>query len=319
MISFVPFMIVLIWLAGRVHADISFLTEGVISIVPSGLKAYVISILEEVNGTARSFVPVSFLLLIWSASKFFHAVTNGLNAVSRVHETRGWFYLRFRSMFFVILFFLFTGAALLISLFGRNIRTALIGLLPGIADLLRFFDKFQSLFGYFGLILLFLFLYKFLPNCYYTFRSQFPGALIVSTVWMFFSYLMSIYYDHNQNFAEIYGSMTSMILAMIWLFLCCYFLMFGALINRVIYEDPEDNVFVNTVDVVKDASERRRLEIERELKAHSVMTDGEEKTEADRAYADLKIPWYDEMRDRLDKEGAAAGDESSQRRNDAAL
>ena len=45
MISFVPFMIVLIWLAGRVHADISFLTEGVISIVPSGLKAYVISIL----------------------------------------------------------------------------------------------------------------------------------------------------------------------------------------------------------------------------------------------------------------------------------
>ena len=270
MISFVPFVMIFVAFASMAHADISLLTDNIISIVPSGLKAYVEAILIEIVEKTYAYVPVSILVLIWSASKVFHALTNGLNVISNVQETRGWLYLRFRSMFFVVLLFVIAGVALLLSIFGNSMRDAIVSVFPAFGDILRFFLSFRVLFGYFGLILMFLYIYKFLPNCHYTFRSQLPGALIVSTVWMFFSYMLSLYYEHNQNFIETYGSMTGMILAMMWLYFCCFFLMVGAELNRVIYEDPDDNFIVNTLETVKDASEKKQQVIEEELNEHSI-------------------------------------------------
>lgn len=297
MISFVPFVMIFFAFASRVHADISNLTESLISIVPSGLKAYVESIINEVTTKSYAYVPLSVIILIWSAAKVFHALTNGLNVISRVQETRGWFFLRFRSMFFVVLLFVFVGIAFFLSLFGNTLRDNIVAVAPVVGDIIRFFGSFGALFGYFGLILLFLFIYKFLPNCRYTFRSQLPGALIVSTVWMFFSYLMSLYYEHNQNFVSTYGSMTSMILAMMWLYFCCYFLMFGAELNRVLYEDPEDNVIVNALDAVKDASEKKQQQIEEELDEHSIwrpIRDDDEPLPIDGQPDDIDIDWDDE-------------------------
>ena len=104
MISFVPFFMIIFYLASNMGANIPELTKGFITILPSGLKAYVESIINEILGKPYAYVPVSVLLLIWSAAKIFHALTNGLNVISEVQETRGWFYLRFRSMFFVLIF-----------------------------------------------------------------------------------------------------------------------------------------------------------------------------------------------------------------------
>ena len=299
MISFVPFLMIFMSFASAFHADIPELTVNFVGVIPSGLKAYVEAVIQEVTTKSYVFVPLSILVLFWSASKVLHALTNGLNVISRVDETRGWFFLRLRSMAFVLLLFLAFGVVVLLSVFGQNIVDWMSGGIPIVRDLVRFFYSFRSLFGYIGLILLFLFIYKFLPNRYYTFRSQFPGALIVSTVWMFFSYLLSLYYQHNRNFNETYGSMTAMILAMIWLYFCCYFLLFGAELNRVIYEDPEDNVIVNTLGAVKDARAKTQEAIREELDAHSIWKPiGSE--EADLPVnqpADIEIPWADEIKE----------------------
>ena len=82
MISFVPFVMLFLFFVHRVNADPTMLTEGIISIVPNGLKSFVASILDEADTRSYAFVPVSFVVLIWSASKMFHAVTLGLNVIS---------------------------------------------------------------------------------------------------------------------------------------------------------------------------------------------------------------------------------------------
>ena len=295
MISFVPFFMIIFYLASNMGANIPELTKGFITILPSGLKAYVGSIINEILGKPYAYVPVSVLLLIWSAAKIFHALTNGLNVISEVQETRGWFYLRFRSMFFVLIFLMFVAFALMISIFGTSIQEWLEISDSVFRDIVWFFYKFRDWFAYFGLILAFLFIYKFLPNCNYTFSSQLPGALIVSTVWIFVSYLLSLYYDHNQNFNDVYGSITSMIMAMIWLYFCAFFLLVGAEINREIYNDPDDNVFVNTIDVVRVAREKKRRIILAELKEHSddAAVEKEETTYLFEPKG-IKINWADE-------------------------
>ena len=295
MISFVPLFMVFLAFAHITGLDVETLTRGLVSIVPAGLKDYVTTITIEVTRRAYAYVPLSALILLWSAAKVFHALTNGLNVISRVRETRGWFFLRFRSMMYVLLLLLFAAIALLLSIFGQSIGESIGASFPAFGEFLGILYSFRSLIGYFGLIFVFLFIYKFLPNCHYTLKSQFPGALIVSTVWMFISYLLTLYYEHNDNFNNIYGSLTGIILAMIWLYFCCYFLLFGAELNRVLYEDPEGNVIVSTVDAFRDERARKRLLIMKELDEHSVWKTVDDDFESAGAQPqDIYIPWEDE-------------------------
>ncbi len=295
MISFVPMLMVFLAFADRSGGDISIITEGIISIVPSGLKDYVRTIISEVTGRTYAYVPLSVIILIWSASKVFHALTNGLNVISRVRETRGWFFLRFRSMMYVLFLVVFVVAALMLSIFGQPIMESIEREVPMLGDFIRYLNSFRTLFAYLGLIALFLFLYIFLPNCHYTVRSQLPGALIVSTVWMFISYLMTLYYEHNENFNNVYGSLTGVILAMIWLYFCCFFLLFGAELNRSLYEDPEGNIIVSSIGVMRDQSVKKRLEIMEELDAHSDWRPVGDDVERESSQpGDIYIPWDDE-------------------------
>ena len=131
----------------------------------------------------------------------------------------------------------------------------------------------------------------------WTIRSQLPGALIVTTVWSFFSYLMDIYYKHSTNFMETYGSLTGIILAMIWLFFCMYFVLIGAELNRIIYEDPDNNFLVSTVEgfemrtAEKDAAINER--IEREVEEARIRAEKAEEIPSAQP-EDIVIPWEDE-------------------------
>ncbi len=269
-ISFIPFFMIFIVFSRRANTDTKAITEALIAVIPSGLKDYVRTIILEANQKTSAYMSVSVLILLWSAAKVIHALTNGLNIISSVEETRGWFFLRFRSMIYVALFLLGVIGLILASIYSQRIQVMIAVHYPLINDILAFIRSFQVLFAYLGLIIVFLFIYKFLPNCHYTFRSQLPGALIVSTVWMFVSYLIGLYYKHNANFIAIYGSLTGLILSMIWLYFCLYFLLIGAELNRILYEDPDGNIFIQSLDVVKDANLRKREQIEQELDEYSV-------------------------------------------------
>lgn len=45
------------------------------------------------------------------------------------------------------------------------------------------------------LFVVFLVLYKVLPNRKATFKSQLPGAFIIATAWLIFSYGFSLYFE----------------------------------------------------------------------------------------------------------------------------
>ena len=73
--------------------------------------------------------------------------------------------------------------------------------------------------------------YALLPFKKHKFREQIPGAVLAATVWTGYSYLFSLYINKFGAFS-MYGSLTAIIILMIWLYMCMYFLFLGDNLNK---------------------------------------------------------------------------------------
>ena len=60
--------------------------------------------------------------------------------------------------------------------------------------------------------------------------------MLSATGWLGFSYLYSFYIDRMANYSATYGSLTAVVLCMIWLYACMYIMFIGAELNVVAAE-----------------------------------------------------------------------------------
>ena len=62
-------------------------------------------------------------------------------------------------------------------------------------------------------------------------KSQMPGAAFASVAWLAISRLVLVYVDIFPNISIMYGSLAGIVIAMLWLYFCMYFLLLGAMVN----------------------------------------------------------------------------------------
>ena len=79
---------------------------------------------------------------------------------------------------------------------------------------------------------LFTAMFMVLPNRRNTFRESLPGALLASLGWLIFSDLYSVYVQHFSGYANVYGSVYAVALAMLWLYFCLCILFYGGALNH---------------------------------------------------------------------------------------
>ena len=82
------------------------------------------------------------------------------------------------------------------------------------------------------LTLFFDIVFKALPNRKLSLKSQLPGACICSVAWYVFSFGLSVYVDYFNGFS-MYGSLTTIVLVMLWVYFCMYIMMLSVEVNVV--------------------------------------------------------------------------------------
>lgn len=80
----------------------------------------------------------------------------------------------------------------------------------------------------FGLLLL---IYTYVPGGRRTLRSQLPGTIFATAGWLIFSRVFSFYIVHFWRLSYIYGSLTAVILVILWLYVIINLLFLGAGLN----------------------------------------------------------------------------------------
>lgn len=235
-ISLIPFVMVFCSLLQYTPVSESTLLKLVSDIMPDYISPVVVPIIDEFYNKSIGIVSLTAVLAIWSAAKGVQYMADGLNVVNNIQETRNWVVLRFWAVVYMIGFILALLAVIVLLVFGNGIQKFLVGYFPILAHATDLIFRLRSIVMLAVLIVMFTVLYKTLPNSKeirdrkLTFKNQLPGAIVCGLAWYVFSFGISIYVDYFNGFS-MYGSLTTIVLVMLWLYFCMYIMMLCGELN----------------------------------------------------------------------------------------
>lgn len=234
----------LMWVLMLVNLVPGFSVEGVAELLADFLpqipeiQTAILGLLQNLSGQSAQFVAsLAVLTTIVSASGGMNALQIGLQRLTPgSHRT---FLNRLLAIGYTFVFELLLLVMLALqgmhSLFTRFADTlplfrhyaAIVAPLQRVASI----GRIVSVPLLFGLLLL---IYTYVPGGRRTPRSQLPGTIFATAGWLVFSRVFSFYILHFWRLSYIYGSLTAVILIILWLYVIINLLFLGAGLNAEI-------------------------------------------------------------------------------------
>lgn len=192
---------------------------------------------SAITGQSIQVMVISFFIASWSFSKAIKSMFKGINRAYNLKETRSFFKLTFLSIVFAILFMFMICFSIGIFIFGKTIMEFLFIFFNLDHFFIYIWNIIRYLFGILVVIFIFTSFLKFSPNKKTTYKEASIGAIISTFLWILVSFIFSFYSDHlARSRIEIYGSITSIIVLMTWIYLSSYTIVIGYIINSTIYK-----------------------------------------------------------------------------------
>mgnify|MGYP004567083201 FL=1 len=241
-LSFIPFIILLITLIQYTNIAPQTLFEAISKIIPSSMNEMVLGIVQEAYSKSLGTVSISIIFTIWVAGRGLFALTKGLQFVYHVdnEEKASYIYLRVKAIIETILFIILIVVGLVLLVFGNSLREIIQEHFGG----LRNYNIWSSILTGIGFILatflIFILLYKYIPKNKVTFKSQIYGALFGAIALNAVSFIFSKYLDIFKGFSITYGSLTTLMLIMMWTYSCFYTVFLGAELNKLINQKEKN-------------------------------------------------------------------------------
>ena len=234
------------------------LNSVIYNFVPSQIAEIIERLIGELYSTSSAVLSITIVVTLWTASRGILGIYRGLNSVFGIEETRNYLFLRLLAMIYTVIFSLMLILLLGLYVFGNQIVAWISSWFPNFM-LNRYtilVVSFRTTIGILILLIFFIIMYNFIPNRRTKFFSQLPGAVFASVGWVVFSYLYSIYIDHMSNMTATYGSLTAVVLCVLWLYACMYMFFIGAEINSI-HSRPEVRAAVNKLLRREEKSDKK--------------------------------------------------------------
>lgn len=232
-IAFFPFIMLLLTLLQFIPAvSKSDLLALLVRIMPNMLDSLVMSIVDDLYiKSPATILSITGLLALWSAARGMMSIERGLNRIYGTIEKRNYVVRRLICAFYTLIFMLICIVSLVLLVFGTSLQNLFIQVFPVIGAVTQHVISFRSLLAMILFFTCFVGLYTILPKKKQRPRQQVPGAVFATICWLLFSYAFSLYFSNFSNFSYMYGSLTAIVLLMLWLYFCICILFIGAEIN----------------------------------------------------------------------------------------
>lgn len=206
------------------------------TVLPPSALGLVQSVIEEVsNSSSSGKLTLGLFLALWFASSGVEALTQTLNRVYELKETRPWWKLRLQALFLTVVLAALIISALAIVLFGGQI-------VDYIANIFGFGEFFRTLWKTLQWVIVLVFvlltfslIYYFSPDV----KKQkwyfvTPGSIIGVALWLLVSFGFRLYLSYFDSYSATYGSIGAVIVLMLWLYFTGAAILIGGEINSEI-------------------------------------------------------------------------------------
>lgn len=197
-----------------------------------GSADFVQELLTDVVEHRGTLGLVGLLGLLWSASKGFGAVTRAVNRAIGAQRPYPFFLSKLRHLLVTlvcsVLVLITLGATAAVEVVVRpdlfeplGLDSPMLSRLQGeVANLLL-------------ALLLFAVIYRITPYVRVSWSQILPGAFLAALLFEALKAAFVVYLDRGTNFEAVYGSLSSIIVLLLWLYLSARVLIFGAEYNIV--------------------------------------------------------------------------------------
>lgn len=240
LINLIPFILLLLALVGTyLYNDQEVLNHirAYIRNVAPALDPKIIGSLMDLIESRQIVGILGFVGLLWFSTWVFASLRIALDIVFRVEKSRG----MLGAIGIDLLMILLAGIFLLVSMILTSVVTFLQGyhgqipvaIGPTIQWILKYLLPF--LFTY----CMFFFIYKIIPNTRVHFASALQTALFISLLWELAKHLFGWYVVHLATYSIFYGSLSTVIIFVLWVYYSSMILVVGAEFAYFLEEDPQ--------------------------------------------------------------------------------
>ncbi len=234
-LSFIPFLIFFLTLIQFTTVDKESIYYWIREVIPASMDENIIGIIDEVYSKSFSTISISVLVALWSASKGFYYLSKGLRQIYGTKKGKIDIIVRIEGILYTVIFIISIIAFLLVMLLGERIHSIFDNKIEALSLVISYILKIRTVLLIIPMFIVFLFIYKFIPRHKLPMRTQVFGAGFSAIAWYVVSWFFSLYINLFEGFSNTYGSLTSIILIMMWVYVAMFIILIGAEINYFMY------------------------------------------------------------------------------------
>lgn len=229
LLALFPFLFLLISLTAWLPLTEADVLNAVSMLFPEATSEVILANIKTL--TAGSSSPAMWffyiILALWSSSMLINSLKVAFMSYYGKSVEKGFLYLRLFSLIMTVI----VAVIIIFSLFASlafNVVTAYMASALHISNVPRAISAAATFcIAVFDLI----FIYRYLPPEKIKFRDTVPGALLASGGFVLSSYLFTLYINNFANFTRLHGALSSVIVLIIWLFICAALILMGGILN----------------------------------------------------------------------------------------
>lgn len=232
-----PLMVFISTLLGILDLDVAGITHLLSQLVPGDVVSVLEAYLEYVSANvSRQLLWFSLVFSIWFPMRATSCLLHSLRKAFGIGPPRKMFLYQLGVFLFTIWLILTIGLTLLLAVVGRRALefiSALVTLPAGFVDLwsyLRFIVLGVVMF------LLLTVLYMLAQGQRRPLKEVVPGVATSLAAWMALSIAFSYYVEHFANYSVLYGSIATVVVLLLWLYMSGTVLIMGAEFSAVLLQ-----------------------------------------------------------------------------------
>ncbi len=230
LLSLFPFLLLIISILGAVTADENDRAK-VLGFVFRYFPTRIDFMTDQLDAFRADRVRIGVaggVGLVWASLGFFGAITSAVNEAWGVEKQRSFWKHRLASFLLLVAATTAMAVALLFVSFLQVAEASRIG--QTLANAQWFIGLQTFLFRYLALVFLMIgtgLVFYFVPNARTRFRDVWVGAILTGLLWRVALSGFSWYVRQNERMMLIHGSITTVVVFLLWIYISSVILMYG--------------------------------------------------------------------------------------------